>query len=113
VTAILWAGILAGPAAWAVDLTASYALVHWTCRTRHTTLLHLVSASALVVIAAGVFAAWRGLQDARVGSGQRTTAARRVDRQRFMAVLGLVMCALFATVVIAGALPRWILDACP
>jgi hypothetical protein len=29
-----------------------------------------------------------------------------------MAVLGLAMCALFALVVIAAAIPRWVLDAC-
>jgi hypothetical protein len=29
-----------------------------------------------------------------------------------MAILGLTACAFFALAIVAGAIPRWILDAC-
>ena len=34
------------------------------------------------------------------------------QRARFMAILGLTSCALFALAIVAGAIPRWVLDAC-
>jgi hypothetical protein len=29
-----------------------------------------------------------------------------------MAIMGLAMCAFFAVVIVAAAVPRWVLDAC-
>ena len=37
---------------------------------------------------------------------------RSIDRGRFMGVLGLATCALFAMAVVAMAVPRWMIDAC-
>ena len=113
-TAKLWGGILAGPAAWAIDLTASYALVHHVCRTQNAFLLNAIAGGALLIIAAGAAASWSGWQfaDAHAASG-RPARDRHGDRERFMAQLGLVMCAAFTMVVIAGAFPQWIIDACP
>jgi hypothetical protein len=34
------------------------------------------------------------------------------QRARFMAVLGLTSAALFAVTIVAGAIPRWMLNAC-
>jgi hypothetical protein len=114
VTVKLWGGILAGPAAWAVDLTATYALVHRACRTQDALPLHGIACCALVVIALGAASAWRGLQfsNAEAVNGAPVRSLHR-DRERFMAQLGLVMCAVFAIAVIAGAFPQWMIDACP
>ena len=105
-----WAGVLAGPVAWALDLTISYSLVKWTCGGGPPALLHLVTLFALATIGAGAFASWRSLQ--MVPDGASDDGARPDQRGHFMALLGLAMCALFAMVVIAGAIPRWVLDAC-
>jgi hypothetical protein len=107
---VLWSGIFAGPVAWAVDLTLSYSLVQWTCGGGPPVVLHLITLFSLAVIAAGAFGAWRALQLAP--SGAPTDGNRPDQRGRFMAVLGLAMCAFFALVVVAGAVPRWVLDAC-
>jgi hypothetical protein len=107
---VLWGGILAGPAAWAIDLSLSYSLVQWTCGGGPPVVLHLVTLFALAIIGAGAFGAWRSLQ---LASPSAPLDGDRPDqRGRFMALLGLAMCALFATTVIAGAVPRWVLDAC-
>jgi hypothetical protein len=108
--AILWSGILAGPVAWALDLTVSYSLVKWTCSSQHTSVLHLITAAAVLMTAAGAAASWYALHQApddAVDDG-----ARPVDRGRFMAILGLVLCALFALAMIGDAVPRLLLDAC-
>jgi hypothetical protein len=108
--AALWAGVLAGPFGWASDLLFSYSIVQWTCGGGPPVVLHLISASALLIIAAGAFIAWVALQ--RASDRAHEDGSNPEERGRFMAVLGLVMCAFFAVVVIATAVPRWVLDAC-
>ena len=62
--ALLWSGILAGPTAWALDLTISYALVKWTCGSQHTSVLHLITLAALLMTAGGAAASWTALRQA-------------------------------------------------
>jgi hypothetical protein len=106
----LWTGILAGPLAWAVDLTASYALVKWSCSSQRELVLHLISPLCVAVVAAGAAVSWRALQ--RTSGDSPTDGDHPRDRARFMAILGLTTSALFALTIAAGAIPRWILDAC-
>lgn len=104
----LWTGILAGPVAWAVDLSLSYALVKWTCIGRRQDVLHLITVAALAVVAVGAVISWRALQRTE----HPTDGGRPPQRARFMAILGLCTCALFALTIVAGAIPAWVLDAC-
>ncbi len=107
---MLRAGILAGPIAWALDLLVSYALVKWSCGHQHMSVLHLVTIGSLIVVGTGAFASWHALQEAPGGGSM--DGGRPFERAKFMAALGLAMSALFAIVVIAGAIPRWAIDAC-
>jgi hypothetical protein len=110
-TLMLWTGILAGPIAWAVDLLVRYSLVHWSCGSRQTVVLNLISLTTLLLIVGGGIVAWRALQ--RTPADAPTEGGRPVDRSRFMAVGGMLSSSLFAIVVVAGAFPQWVLDACP
>ena len=105
----LWTGILAGPIAWAIDLEVSYALVHWICGTQQVLVLHLVSAMALLITAAGAAISWRALQQATHAA---TTDRGERARASFMALLGLASAVLFSLAIVAGAIPSWILAAC-
>ena len=105
----LWAGILAGPVAWALDETISYALVQPSCARGSRTMLELMTLAALVVIAGGAVVSWTSFWHAPAGP---TDGARDVERARFMAVLGLASSAFFAIATIALDIPRWVLDAC-
>jgi hypothetical protein len=104
----LWTGILAGPVAWAFDLETSYALVHWTCVTQRVQLLHLITLLSLIVTGGGIAISWISWQHARAPHASNDER----DRARFMAMLGLSAGALFAVAILAGAIPRWVLDAC-
>jgi hypothetical protein len=106
----LWTGVLAGPIAWAIDLLVRYSLVRWSCDTQHRFVLQIVACGALIVAAAGASAAWRGLL--QTPADAPTEGGRPIDRSRFMALLGLLTSLLFATVIVAAAIPLWILDAC-
>ena len=106
----LWAGILAGPAAWALDLCVSYALVKWTCSSQREAVLHMTAAAALIVVAGGAIVSLLALR--RTAPQMPTDGGDPRQRARFMALLGLTSCALFALMVVAGAIPWWVLDAC-
>jgi hypothetical protein len=106
----LWTGILAGPIAWAFDLTASYAVVKWVCQTNNYGVLPLITIVSLAVVGGGAAMAWIALL--RTTNDGPTDGGRPRQRARFMAVLGLAACALFALQILAGAIPQGVLDAC-
>jgi dolichyl-phosphate-mannose--protein O-mannosyl transferase len=106
----LWAGILAGPVAWALDLSLSYALVKWTCASRQPMLMHALPAAALAMVATGAVLSFIALR--RTSGDTPTDGGHPVARARFMAILGLTVCALFALTIVAGTIPWWVLDAC-
>lgn len=106
----LWTGILAGPVAWAVDLTASYAVVKATCLSRSEAALHLITLVCLAAVAGGAVVSWIALQ--RTAADVPTDGGEPRQRAHFMAILGLTSGALFAITIVAGAIPRWVIDAC-
>jgi hypothetical protein len=106
----LWTGILAGPIAWAFDLMASYASVKWICHTRSYGVLPLITVASLAVVAGAAAISWTALM--RTAADVPTDGGQPRQRARFMAVLGLASCGLFALQILAGAIPHWVLDAC-
>jgi hypothetical protein len=106
----LWTGILAGPIAWAFDLTASYAVVKWVCDTRSDLILPLITIASLAAVVVGATISWAALM--RTTNDVPTDGGQPRQRARFMAVLGLASCGLFAVQILAGAIPHWMLDAC-
>ena len=106
----LWTGILAGPLAWAFDLMASYAVVKWVCHSGRYGVLQLITIASLAVVILGAVISWSALT--RTTHDVPTDGGQPRQRARFMAVLGLASCALFALQILAGAVPHWLLDAC-
>jgi hypothetical protein len=95
---------MAGPLAWTAQLAVSYPLAQLACHagiaSQHPRALHAISAGALlVVLAAGLLAStmWKRGAD---------------ERQRFMALLGVLSCVVFALVVIATWVPTFIMHNC-
>lgn len=107
---LLWSGIFAGPLAWALDLGLSYALVQWTCTSGRESVLHLITLAAFVITASGGVMSWLALS--RTAGTEPTDGGGAPHRARFMALFGLASSALFALTIVAGAVPRWVLDAC-
>jgi hypothetical protein len=106
----LWAGILAGPTAWALDLLVSYAFVKWTCLTHRHWLFNVFTLCALAIVAAGATLSWNGLQE--FANAEPTDGGLPPQRAKFMAILGLTACALFGLQIAAAAIPQWVIDAC-
>ena len=106
----LWTGILAAPMAWAFNLTASYASVKWVCHTGSYGVLPLITVVSLALVGAAAAISWIALM--RTAHDVPTDGGRPRQRARFMAMLGLASCGLFALQILAGAIPHWVLDAC-
>jgi hypothetical protein len=106
--AALWGGVAAGPLAWAIQLEANYALSYVACEQRHTWMLHLVTIAALLIVAAGAFAAWSARPPLTVAG----PSSAGEDRSRFMAVGGLAMCAWFTLVILATEIPAVVVHPC-
>jgi hypothetical protein len=103
--ATLWAGILAGPIGWGVDEVVGYSSAAHECSTGRMTLLHALSIGALALCGMGFFLA--------LGFYSATPNGTPVEeRQKTMAQAGMVLSVAFAVVVIATAIPKWMLDPC-
>ena len=105
--AALWAGILIAPAAFAANLQLGYLLVHPACLRNDLTPLHLVQILCLAAALGGGLIAWRALKMERAGE-----AGERRDRSRVLAGLGVWTSALFALVIVAQAVPSFVLHQC-
>ena len=108
----LWAGALAGPAAFFLHLELDYVFVPWTCEHGNRWLLHLVALLAIAVTAAGAALSWRNLDRAGRDWPENADEGGSIARARFVAGLGVAMGALFLLVMLAQWIPIWILDPC-
>lgn len=107
----LWAGVLAGPLAWAVQLQAVYALAAPACGTGRLWPLHLTAAACLLVAAGGGWAAWRAWR--AVGGWPDPSDDPATGRTRLMAVLGMMTGVLFSLAIVAQWLAVFTLPPCP
>ena len=73
-------------------------------------MLRGITPAALLIVGVGALFSFFALQ--QTAADAPTDGGRPRQRARFMAVLGLAACALFALAIVAGAVPRWVLDAC-
>jgi hypothetical protein len=80
------------------------------CLTKNYTVLQAITIVSLVIVIAAAAVSWKAL--ARTSQDTPTDGGRPRQRARFMAILGLASCALFAVQIVAGAIPHWVLDAC-
>lgn len=102
-------GVVIGPLAWGADLLISYAVVQHSCSTGHYYVLHLISAICFAIAIAGALMSWRYYTGVRAANDE---GGSPFDRSHFLNLLGVVSSVGFAIVIIAGALPRWILSPC-
>ena len=108
--AFVWWAICAGPFAWAGDLGFSYALTQHSCSTGHHYVLHVITVVCALIALSGFAAAWSA--HAAIPRDATKDGDRPLDRAYFQVVLGIVFSLSFAVVIIAGAVPRWILSPC-
>lgn len=106
----LWWCMVAGPVAWAADLGFSYVLTQHACSPGHHYVLHLITIVCFLLALTGAAAGYTEYN--RLPREANDHGPRPLDRAYFQVLFGIVFSVAFAIVVIAGAVPRWILSPC-
>lgn len=105
----LWVGVLLPAAAFFLNLQVAYALVPVACRDGEVW-VHLANLVSLALAAAGgwlSFTHWREL-----GRDWPTEGAGTLPRSRFLAIVGMVLGAFFALIILAQWAGTVILGPC-
>lgn len=106
----LWVGVLMPPFAWLLALQVTYSLVTADCQRARPALLHGVLVGALVLLGVGALSAWRSWRALRGTPGTLEDAG--AGRARFMAAFGLLSSGMFALLLVATAIPTFLLRPC-
>jgi hypothetical protein len=107
---LLWTSMLAGPAAWGLNLQVGYALVKWACSREAPYVLALVAAGALAITIAGLATGWSCLSKVRDSADEQ--GGREIDRSYFMAIVAIGLNALLGLHILTTAFPPFVLSPC-
>ena len=106
----LWAGVLVAPMAFLSHMQVNYTLTQKLCPGGRTVLLHLVTLLFLLVTAGCVLIAWRSWQ--RAGKGLPDESDDKQTRNRFLAVVGMMISALSFLIIVAQWIPQFVFNPC-
>src|SRR3954447_9186431 len=104
-TFALWSGILGGPILWSLQFGINYALAAHVSRTGKASAVHLISLCFFVLALGFVFLSLQNIRRADPNDPDEIVP----PRIRFMGKLGLWTSLLFALVILAQAIPQFII----
>ena len=105
-----WFGVLGAPVAWVADHSLSYSMTQHACSTGRFFELKIVSVLMIAVALLAMLFAWRN--HVHSGAAIANDAGNALGRTNFMGMLGLLVSSLFTAVILANAVPRFILTPC-
>lgn len=103
----LWRSLLGAPVLWLVQFQTNYTLVPWTCKHGKFFLIHIVSAVFLVMAIFLGASAFRKMKSQQIASSGEMDAVGD-----FMLLLGVLLSALFSLLIVAQAIPTFVLSPC-
>ena len=106
----LWWGVLAGPIAFALDETISYATVQHSCSTGVHGIEHFYTALGILIAFSGLAAAQWCYR--RIPNSVSLEQGSTESRSRWMAIYGTAASIVFILVVIAISIPKWAMSPC-
>lgn len=106
----IWWSLIAGFAAWGLDLGLSYMLEQHSCSTGHFYVLHTISFVCFLAAMSGFVAGY--MEKKRFPHDSKEEGGGSLDRAHFQALIGMIFSLAFAVIIIAGSIPRWILTPC-
>jgi hypothetical protein len=106
----LWIAVLGAAIIWFLQLQTSYSLVVYACASGAVWALHAASLLFLILAAIPGWIGWQHWKlDSQANNKRKSTHA---GRQRFMALLGLMLTGLFLLLILAQAIPSFFFDPC-
>ena len=106
----LWIGLLLPPITWALQMQFNYWLIRGACARGSSAALFAVTLISLVLVALAGFSSFLAWQ--RVGQKWPSSFGDRVSRNRFLAVMGLLMAGMFFVVVVAQGIAAIVFHPC-
>jgi hypothetical protein len=106
----LWAGVLAGPAAIALNQQLAYLLVTLNCSYGARVAIWPVMLLMVSLATAGAFISWQNWQ--RTGMDKSDGGGDAKSRSRFMAIVGLLFSGLSILVIVAMWVPVFFYRQC-
>lgn len=104
---VAWAGLAAGPGAWAVNLQGNYAAVPWICAHR-VNFVPLVALVLALVAIAGALLSWRAWRVASTGDETGSGGAPA----HLLAGISIMSGILFALVILTQGAAALVLNGC-
>ncbi|MEI9415021.1 hypothetical protein FJ492_12625 [Mesorhizobium sp. B2-5-4] len=100
-TGVSWAGLVSGPAAWAITLQLDYSTAFWQCHASFwpTALFSLIGAAAAT---AGALLSWRAIHDRGHGTSPPLKARTRMFLARTSVGIGALFTLVMLTQMLAG-----------
>ncbi len=106
----LWTGFLGGPFIWLCSFEARFALAPWACTFQNKWALHGVAIAGLILCLGCAALSW---SQWKAAGEQPPSASEGVQpRSNFLAILGIVTSLGCGMIVIAQAIPEFVLAAC-
>ena len=108
----IFAAFLIAPLLALADQSVAYAFAGWSCAHQHEMLPHGVHAVFLALAIATAFFAWTESRAALREVRPAREAGFSVQRHDVLAICGLAVAVLSATVIVALWIPQWVLSPC-
>jgi hypothetical protein len=104
-----WAGLAAGPAAWAISTQGNYTLLAWICHWRLNPVPPLALFLAVVALI-GAALSWRAWRAS--GAGGVVLLENDGQPRAFLALMSALLAVLFAAVIVMQGVAGFILTGC-
>jgi hypothetical protein len=105
-----WAGLAAGPGAWAVSTQANYALASWACAHGSSPLV-ILSLALAIIAGGGAFLSWFSWSGKAVRESEMQAALHPHPRP-FLAAIGVFSGLLFALIILTQGAAALVLTGC-
>jgi hypothetical protein len=106
----LWAGVLVAPMAFLSHMQVNYTLTQRLCPGGRTVILHMVTLLFLLITAGCILIAWRSWQ--RAGKGLPDESDDQQTRNRFLAIVGMMISTLSFLIIVAQWIPQFVFNPC-
>lgn len=116
---LLWACVLVGPLAWALQLGTFYPLVDLACRLDSTWFFHVLTAILVLLALTGAVLSWHYLrlphhmaQETILTDRISDISKREIPSRQFLAISGLVLSIFFSALMVMEWIPTLYLSPC-
>lgn len=116
---LLWACVLVGPLAWAVQLGTFYPLVHLACGRDATWFFHLLTAILILLALIGLVFSWHYLREPHHLSQETVLtdriadiSKREIPSRQFLALSGVALSIFFGVLMLMEWIPTLYLSPC-